>query len=157
MNDKYKQIVGPSVLAATTSEPLKASRGLSEASNMGSIWARMLLSIVETSGRSMDSTYADQFLQSLEPGAVECYWEYKLSTWCFHLIPEGAALTAMGINAMMNALFTYKFGATVATLIEHDIFDLSDVCKAAQDVLPLICTTPTFREVRGTIKLAQAL
>lgn len=157
MNDKYKQIVGTSVMAATNFEPLQISRGPSNPGKISSIWASMLLAIAETSGRALDSSFADQFIQNLEPKAAEYYWDCKLTTWCFHLIPGGTTLAALGISAMMNALFTYKFGASVSKLIEHGIFDLSDATKAAQDVLDLMCTTPTFNDVKGTIELAQAV
>ena len=157
MNDKYKDIVGPSIVAATTSEPLiTCNSSTASKGKIGSIWTTMLMAIAQKSGRELDSNFVTQFIERLEPGAVAYYWDCKVTTWCFHLVPGGGALTAMGNRAVMNALFTYKFGESVTHLIEGNCFDCRNATQAAQDVLSLLCTTPTFDQVRGTIELTAA-
>lgn len=153
---KYYSDLRTGVLAATALGPVGAFVGPADAAAIFSVWTTMFVSMVRKSGHEMDDKFVIKFISIVGTGVVGYYAGCKSATWLFHAIPGAGTLTAMGLSSAMNALFTYKFGTGVATLIERGELDLQDVAATATCLLALVCTMPTPSDIKGMLDLHSA-
>ena len=153
---KYYSDLRSGVLAATALGPAGAFAGPADAAAIFSVWTTMFVSMVKKSGHGLDERFVVKFISIVGTGVVGYYAGCKSATWLFHAVPGAGTLTAMGVSSAMNALFTYKFGTGVATLIERDELDLQDAAATATCLLALVCTIPTLGDVKGMLDLHSA-
>jgi hypothetical protein len=64
-----------------------------------------------------------------------------------HLIPGPGNIAAMGVNATLNYIFTYKIGHALSNLFDKGGYDLLDVSSLIPKVLSLITPIPRLKEI----------
>ncbi len=157
VKSQYRGIIKKGVTTATAAGPLGAFAGPFDAGAIGAIWSTMLVSIAKQSGHNIDGAFVSKFITTVGAGALAYYGGCKAATWLFHLIPGAGTLAAMGVSSALNAIFTYKFGATVSNLFDKAEFDLVDATTAATTVLSMMCTFPNMNEIRDLLDIKNSV
>jgi uncharacterized protein (DUF697 family) len=153
--ERHYETIKTGVVAAGVAGPVGAIPGPLDALAIGGIWTIMLVSIAKKSGHQLSEAYVAKFVSIVSAGAVGYYGGCKVAGWLLNLIPGAGTLAAMGVSAVLNIIFTYKFGVTVADIFDRDEFNLNDAATAASAVLLLLCAVPTLHDIREIIRLIQ--
>lgn len=153
VNSNYRKIIRNGIIAAAAAGPLGAIPGAWDAGAIAGIWTTMFGAIAEKSGHDLNSKFVAKFISTVGGGFCAYYAGCKIATWMFHLIPGAGTLLACGVSSLMNIVYTYKFGAACAKLLDKKEFDLGDATNAATCVLSLLCTFPIPSEIKDIISI----
>ena len=151
INAKYKQIVEEhSLAAAAAGVPGALLPGLDILSLTG-IWTGIVIKISGKSGHDYRSeVLIKEFITSVLTGISLYVASSGAFIWLLNFIPGVGTLAAIGINAFINTLFTYRFGVYCANTFDRDTFDFEDMSALTQHVRASLLLFPTFSE-RGAI------
>jgi len=148
---KYKDIiVGSSQAAAAAAVPGTFVPVL-DITAIAGIWANMLIKVAKTSGHDLDFKFASKMATAVAAGFGGYIAGSKLLTYSIMLIPGIGLFGAMGINSILNYMFTYKLGKIAKGLFEKPGFDPGDATDLAKMVLLPLLSIPTFSEIREMV------
>lgn len=143
-------IVGSSKVAAAAALPATVVPGL-DIPAVAAIWGNMVLKIAKECGRKMDSGTALKLTTIVATGVSGYLAGCKLFTWGLLFIPGIGWLGAMGLNASLNYIFTYKLGKIAKSMFERPTFDAGDVADIAKTLLLPLLAFPTLGEIREMV------
>jgi uncharacterized protein (DUF697 family) len=143
-------IVGSSKAAAAAALPATVAPGL-DIPAIAAIWGNMMLKIAKECGRKMDSGTAFKLATIIASGVSGYMAGCKLFTWGLLLIPGIGWLGAMGLNATLNYVFTYKFGKIAKSMFERPSFDVGDAADMAKLLLLPLLSFPGLAEIREMV------
>ena len=106
------------------------------------IWGNLLVQISKKSQHSLNKKLALKLATSVATGAAGYIAGSKVFTWVLNLIPGIGTLAYIGINGLLNYLFTYRFGKAVVTLMEKGKFDNADIATMASVLVATITGLP---------------
>lgn len=84
------------------------------------VWGGLFYTLTSNRGLSIDKNLATEICKSTILGAGAYYVGCKTATKFFHLIPLAGTLAAMGISALTNIVFTYRFALSLSEALETD-------------------------------------
>ena len=125
--------------------------GMADAAAVGGIWTTLFVSMTGKAGKSLSQSTVKSFVTAVVAGAGTYYIGCKLASWAFFLIPVFGQLGAVAISCLANALFTYRFGYAVQTMIDHNTIDSGNVGEMADIALKKICGFPSVGEMKEII------
>ena len=117
---KYISAAKKALIAAAGCGPLGAFSGAADAAAITGIWGALLYTVACGEHVEMDKKAAAQICKSVLLGTAGYYAGCKMATRLFSLIPGAGTLLGMGISALTNILFTYRFALTVCTVFSAD-------------------------------------
>ncbi len=146
----FESILRASLSGAAAVGPLGAF-GPWDTAAVGAIWLSTYFAIQEKSKYKLAN--GRQFVSSIVVGAAQYIVGCKVATMLFNLIPFAGIGMAMGISAITNVYFTYRFAEVVIRLLNEDnSYTLSDK-QLAERALKLLCKWPSLKEVRTIFKI----
>lgn len=150
--EKYRQIVKNSTLAAGGIGVIGAFMPAADLAAMTTLWVKITLDIAEKSGHKLDQAYATKMVTAVLTGVAGYVGGSKILTWVLQGIPV-ANLAGMGINAGLNALYTYRMGHALSSLFDKGSFDMSDYATTAVYMLSLLAGIPRPEEIGDFIAI----
>ncbi|MEM7370674.1 MAG: DUF697 domain-containing protein [Bacteroidota bacterium] len=144
---KYRQIVRTGTVAAGGIGVPGAFSFGADIAAMSTTWIAMILSIADKSGHRMNNVYASKLCASVLSGVGAYVGGSKIAMKLLHLIPAAGTLAAIGVNSLLNALFTYKMGHALSRLFDKGDFDEGDIADMAATLLTLVACFPTAGEI----------
>jgi uncharacterized protein (DUF697 family) len=113
-------------------------------------WGTMLIMIADKSGRELDYNTAMKLATAILGGAAAYLGGSKVFTMALNLIPGFGTVTAVGINSLLNFLYTVRLGSFIARQMEKTDFDTNDIAHLVPELTAIVFAVPTFGELRGT-------
>jgi len=102
---------------------------------MAGIWATMILSIADKSGREIDKTWAAKVASGVATGIAAYVGGSKLAVGILGWIPVVGWIPAMAVNSTLNAWFTRNLGHAMVDMFERENFEFTDVSNAVSIIL----------------------
>ena len=125
----YESIVKNALLAAAAVSPLGLLGGI-DAVGVGAVWTTMFLAIRNKSNSTL-GVDPKRICVGVASGIASYYIGCKAATFACFLIPGlgpvVAIVAALGISAVCNIYFTYKFAVTAIELFEKKNYSDDDV------------------------------
>lgn len=151
VKEKYRKIVKvATVTAGGIGVPGAFSFGL-DVTALSGTWIIMILAVADKSGHEMDKAFAGKLAAGVLAGVAAYIAGSKLAMGLLHLIPGAGTLAAIGVNSLLNALYTYKMGHALSNLFDKGGFEMSDVDWVAKNLMAVILTIPTPSEIADVI------
>ncbi len=130
------------ILKAAVGAAIPASGGLvlspwADMAGMAAIWATMIGSIFKKSGREIDRETAMRLATAATTGIASYLGTVKIFNWAVMFIP-GGIVASLGMNAVINAYFTYRLGKYTAIHLEKHGMKLEDMGEFMGDVLKTV-------------------
>ncbi|MBR3107265.1 MAG: hypothetical protein IKH30_08795 [Clostridia bacterium] len=113
---KYTAATKKALIAAAGCGPLSTFSSVADVATITGIWGTYLYTVARGEHVEMNKETAVQICKSVLLGAAGYYAGYKMATRLFSLIPGAGTLLGMGISALTNILFTYRFALTACTV-----------------------------------------
>lgn len=146
----FEPILRTALSGAAAVGPLGAF-GPWDTAAVGAIWLSTYFAIQEKSKYKVAN--GRQFVSSIVVGAAQYIVGCKVANMLFNLIPFAGLGIAMGISAVTNVYFTYRFAEVVILLLNEDnSYTLSDA-QLAERALKLLCKWPSLNEVYTIFKI----
>lgn len=149
-SNKHKEVIYTTAYATAGSG---AIGGFIPGFDLGGIiggWTSMLIIIGSDSGRQLDRDTVVKFLTSVLAGAAGYLGGSKVLTYSLHLLPGLGTLGAVGVNSLLNFLYTVRLGKYIAEQMEKPEFDLDDCAKLVPEITSVIFAMPSMREMNTT-------
>lgn len=152
---EYRDIVEKAVItAAGIGVPGALSFGLDVAA-LSTTWAVMIAAIADESGHDMDKVFAAKLTAGVLAGVGGYVAGSKLVMTLLNFIPGAGTLAAMGVNGVMNALYTYKMGHAMSTLLDKDGFREADIGEMAESLVAVVISKPSLTEFKDIIQMVR--
>jgi uncharacterized protein (DUF697 family) len=152
--DEHRGIVGAAARAAgVIGVPGAFSFGL-DVGAMGVIWAGMIGAIAAKSNHEINKEFAVKVATGVATGVGAYVVGSKIAMGLLNFIPFAGTLTAIGINSVLNYLFTYKLGNVITKLFAEGESDVADMEHLIVTVASMVGAFPSAREVSDMLKLA---
>lgn len=152
---EYRDIVEKAVIAAAgIGIPGALSFGLDVAA-LSTAWAIMIAAIADESGHDMDKAFAAKLAVGVLAGVGGYVAGSKTAVTLLNFIPGAGTLAAMGVNGVMNALYTYKMGHAMSTLLDKDGFQESDITEMATSLAAVVISKPSLAEVKDIVQMVR--
>ena len=116
----------------------------------------MTMAICKKAGKSLSGDAVKSFVTASIAGAGAYYIGCKVAAWIFFLVPFLGQLGAAGISSAANALFTYRFGYAMLTLIEKNAVDSGNIGEMTRLAATFMCKFPAYEEVTEIIKITKS-
>ena len=116
---KHHETTRVALIAAAGLGPLGAFTTVADVAAIAGVWTGCLVSIAYDEGIKLDKDAALKICKSSLLGMGGYYAGCKTATKFFHLIPGAGTLTAMGVSALANILFTYRFVLTLCSIFRN--------------------------------------
>ncbi len=110
-------------------------------------WVGMMLAIANNSNRKLNHSTALKFATGILAGAAGYIGGSKLFTWALNLIPGLGIVAAVGINSLLNFLYTFRLGRFIALQMEKSEFDTSDWASMIPEVSAIVFAMPSITEL----------
>jgi uncharacterized protein (DUF697 family) len=147
-----EQIRTAVLLAAGLGIPGLFHPGLDE-TGMGAIWLTMVTSIAKRSGAEISPATAGKFVTSALSSVAAYSLGSKILTWAalpvLAAFPVAGIPAAIGMNAALNALFTFRLGKECVKRFSDPRFTSSDVITLGR----LLVSIPSTSEIRDLKRL----
>ena len=108
------------LIAAAGVGPLGSFSSVADIASIAGIWGTYLYSVASKEGYDLDKDGAVKICKSALLGMGGYYVGCKTATKIFWLVPFAGWLAAMGVSALTNILFTYRFALTVCTMFDSN-------------------------------------
>lgn len=115
-------------------------------------WVGMLLAIASNSNRHLDRNTALKFATGLLAGSAAYLGGSKLFTFALNFIPGIGTVAAVGINSLLNFLYTFRLGRFIALQMEKSEFDTEDWASMIPEVTALVFAMPSIMEMQESMK-----
>jgi uncharacterized protein (DUF697 family) len=148
---KYKKIIIDSARTAAAAAGPGTFIPVLDTGVVAGVWANMLIKIAKISGHDLDFKFAIKMATVVATGVSGYVAGSKLFTYGLLLIPGVGWLTAMGINGMLNYIFTFKLGKVAKNMFEKPGFDAGDATDIAKSLILPLLSIPTFTDIQEMI------
>lgn len=151
--EKYADLIRGSVAAAAgIGVPGAFVPGIDVAA-MAGIWTNMIIQIANKAGKPMSRDKAGKFVTAIASGVGGYVGGSLLFTKLLHAIPGVGTGAAIGINALLNGIYTYRLGKALISQFEKSHFDGDDLLNAATVIIPMLLPFPGPVEAKEVIVL----
>lgn len=116
-----------------------------DATLVSGIWTGMLVSIATESAHPMDRKFAAKVSLSVAKGVAAYVGGSKVAVQILRWIPGAGTVTAMGVNAGANYLYTYRLGHAFGEMFDRPDLRLGDASALASVLVPLVTKKPHAR------------
>ena len=144
----YWPMMKVAIAAAAAAGPLGSLTGPADMIAVTGIWTTLLISMMNKAECKISPKNAKTIATAVATGAVSYYVGCKVASWMFYLIPFAGVAGAIGISTAANILFTYRFGLSIASMIEKNIVDCRDKSLLLEIATPLFRKLPSIGELR---------
>ncbi len=117
---------------------------------VGGAWATMTVSIANKSGRKLDKDTAFKLCSTILAGGAAYIGGTKILTYLFHMIPGLGTMGAVGINSLLNFLYTFRMGRFIAMQMEKADFNTEDFASMIPEITAMVFAMPSMAEIRQT-------
>ena len=119
------------LIAAAGTGPIGSVFAAADIAAIAGIWGTYLYSVASKEGYHLTKDDAVKICKSALLGLGGYYVGCKTATKFFLLIPGAGLLAAMGVSALTNILFTYRFALTVCTMFKsrYGAFDAGELAE----------------------------
>lgn len=149
----YWDATQTALIAAAGLGPIGALFTAADVAAIAGIWGTYLYFIAKEEGYGMDKDSAINICKSALLGMSGYYVGCKTATKFFLLIPGAGWLVAMGISALTNILFTYRFALTVCTMFETRGRQSLEVGELAENIKRMYAGNGIGDDVRQIIAI----
>ena len=153
---KYTTATKKALIAAAGCGPIGAFSSAADVATITGIWGTYLYTVARGEHVEMNKETAVQICKSVLLGAAGYYAGCKMATRLFNFIPGAGTLLGMGISALTNILFTYRFALTVCTVFSENV----EKTKTAQLALEMISAfrgNGTLHDVKEIVLLCKQM
>jgi uncharacterized protein (DUF697 family) len=155
-DEDYDVIIATAAASTVGAAPLIAVSPVSDAPAVAVIWTGMIYRICRKAGHEIERETASRLALGVAASAG-AYWAGSKAL--------GVALTkipftmgpAIGMNAVLNALFTFRLGQALVDLMEKPDFDLRDWGYLVGFLSMVLRPRPSVEEVQRTVRLLRRL
>ena len=112
--EQHRKAARIAIAASAACGPVGAFNSVADIASIAGIWGTCLCSIASKEGWGLDKETAIDVCKSALLGMSAYYVGCKTATRFFLLIPGAGLFAAMGISALTNVVFTYRFVLTVS-------------------------------------------
>ena len=141
---RYRSIVKTALIAAAAVGPVGVFGGI-DAVAVGGIWTTMFFAIRSEAGTKFGND-PRRIAGAVASGIVQYYIGCKLATYTCFLIPGVGVLAAMGVSALCNIYFTYRFASIVIELMDTKKSYSDD--DIIEEIISLLKKLPSKEEIR---------
>lgn len=113
----YNGITKKALIAAAGCGPLGMVSGAADMAAIAGIWGAYLYSAARMEHVEMSRETAVQVCKTVLLGAAGYYAGCKMANRVLFFIPAAGPLLGMGVSALANVLFTYRFALTVSLVL----------------------------------------
>lgn len=99
--------------------PIGSFSTVADVASIGGWWGYLLVKYAGYYGMELDKEAAKKICSTAILGMGGYYLGCKTATRLFHMIPGAGTITAMGISALQNIIFTYRFAITLARIFSR--------------------------------------
>lgn len=99
--------------------PIGAFSSIANVANIAGWWGFLSVQYSKYYGIQLDQEAAKKICSTALLGMGGYYLGCKTATKLFHLIPGAGTLTAMGMSALQNIIFTYRFAVTLTRIFRE--------------------------------------
>ena len=135
--DRYHDITRKALLSSAAAGPIGAFSTVADVASIAGIWGTFLCVIATREHVEMSKETAVQICKSALLGMAGYYAGCKTATRVFNLIPFAGTLMGMGLSALANLLFTYRFALTVCGIFETNKGSQLNLGTLGRDILAL--------------------
>ena len=96
--------------------PIGAFSTVADVASIGGWWGYLLVKYAKHYGMELDKEAAKKICSTAMLGMGGYYLGCKTATRLFHMIPGAGTIAAMGMSALQNIIFTYRFAITLARI-----------------------------------------
>ncbi len=96
--------------------PIGAFSTVADVASIGGWWGYLLVKYAKYYGMEMDKEAAKKICSTAILGMGGYYLGCKTATRLFHMIPGAGTIAAMGMSALQNIIFTYRFAVTLSRI-----------------------------------------
>ena len=96
--------------------PIGAFSSTADIAAIAGWWGYLLVQYSKHYGVTLDKEAAKKICSTALLGMGGYYLGCKTATKLFHLIPGAGTIAAMGISALQNIIFTYRFAVTLTRI-----------------------------------------
>lgn len=115
---------------------------------VGGAWATMLVAIASNSNRQLDQNTALKFATGILSGGAAYLGGTKLLTYTLHAIPGLGTIASVGINSLLNFLYTFRLGRFIALQMEKPEFDTADWASLIPELTAMVFAMPSIMEIQ---------
>jgi hypothetical protein len=149
---KYRDIVKAHTVLAAGAGVTSAFIPDSDIGVICTIWVTMFVQILSRSGHEeISSSVVKKTILSILGGITMYLTGCKIFFWILNLIPGIGTFASIGLNAFINALFTYRFGDFCSITLDKADFDGDDMMHLAERVLSCLLVIPGLSEIQDVI------
>jgi uncharacterized protein (DUF697 family) len=117
---------------------------------VGGIWATMMVAIATKAGRQLDKDTALKIATAILTGASAYVAGSKLIGFLLHFIPGAGSIVSVGVNSLLNFLYTFRLGRYLALKMEKPEFDTGDFADVIPEMTTMVFSLPSITELRST-------
>lgn len=110
--------------------PIGAFSTVADVTSIGGWWGFLLYKYARHYGIEMDREAAKKICSTAILGLGGYYLGCKTATKLFHMIPGAGTIAAMGMSALQNIIFTYRFAITLSRIFAKGNVNLDSLVEA---------------------------
>lgn len=115
-------------------------------------WVAMIIAIGEKANRKFDKDTVAKFVASILAGSAAYLGGTKLLVFLLNAVPGLGTLGAVGINMLLNFLYTIRLGRYIALQMEKPEFNTSDWANLIPEITSVVFGIPTIQEMQEAWK-----
>jgi hypothetical protein len=115
-------------------------------------WVIMIGSIAEKANRKLEKETVAKFVSGILAGSAAYLAGTKVLVFLLNAIPGLGTLGAVGINALLNFLYTIRLGRYIALAMEKPDFNTSDWANLIPEITSVVFGIPTVPEMQEAFK-----
>lgn len=151
LNDRIKKYEPPIYACAYASAGLGIPGTFVPGIDVGGmigLWVAMLIGIANMAGRSLDRDTAFKLISGVLAGSAAYIGGSKVLTYALNFIPGLGTIGAIGINSILNFLYTVRIGRFIAVQMEKPDFNTEDFSALIPDIAAMVFAAPSMTEIR---------
>ena len=151
-DEDYDIIIVTAAAASAAAAPLLVVSVVSDAPVVAGIWTGMIYKICRRAGHDVDRDAAGRLAVAVAAGAGTYWAGSKTFGVVLSKVPFTMA-PAVGVNALLNVVFTFRLGQALVDLMEMPEFDVTDVKHLARILGPSLRPRPSVDELQRAARL----
>lgn len=140
-------IYGCAYTAAALGVPGAFTPGLDTVGVAGT-WAAMMCVIANKANRELDRPTSLKLMAAILSAGAGYLGGSKVFTFALNFIPGLGQLGAIGINSLLNFIYTIRLGKFIAEQMEKPDFDTDDWSNLVPEIAAVVFVAPSFTEIK---------
>jgi hypothetical protein len=145
---KYEEAIYPAAYGAAALGVPGSFIPVLDVGGMTTIWGTMIVSIAAKSNRQLDSDAALKFVTAILAGAGAYLGGTKVLTTVLHFFPGAGTIASVGLNCLLNFLYTFRLGRFVALQMEKPGFGTEDWAAMVPEITSMVFALPSLAEIQ---------